>query len=118
MNQKKVAIVGSRNLTDYQFFKESINTLFKINNFKTIISGGAVGTDSLARQYSIENNIELIEYKPDWGTYGKRAGYIRNETIINECDFALIFWDGESKGTLHDIRLCYKKGRSYLLIFV
>jgi hypothetical protein len=50
-------------------------------------------------------------FKPDWDKYGKRAGFIRNELIINEADKIIAFWDGESKGTKLSIDLAIKAGK-------
>ena len=43
-----------------------------------------------------------------WDLYGKKAGYMRNEEMAKVADGAIIFWDGESKGTKHMIDLCKK----------
>ena len=60
-----VGIVGSRSFSDYKLFKEIIK---KLNlNIDLIISGGARGADSLAKQYALENNIPIKIFYPDWG---------------------------------------------------
>ena len=42
------------------------------------------------------------------GKYGKRAGLIRNEKIVENSSVIVAFWDGESKGTFHTIQLAKK----------
>lgn len=81
-----------------------------------IISGGAKGADTLAKKYSNDNNIELLEFIPDWDKYGKSAGYIRNVEIIDNCDCVVAFWDGESKGTQHSINIAKKKNKKIKVI--
>ena len=97
----KVAIIGSRNL--------------KITNIKEylppetteIISGGARGVDSCAREYALKNGIKLTEYLPDYDLYdGKTAPLMRNLEIVRNSDLVIAFWDGKSRGTAHTIKKC------------
>lgn len=95
----KWLVVGSRSFTNYLRLKEILD---KENKPDLIISGGAKGADKLAERYAKENNINFQEFKADWGTYGKKAGYLRNIEMVNllsKDDKAFVFWDGESKGT-------------------
>jgi len=108
----KAAIVGSRSFTDYSKFKLLIDRYR--DDISYLISGGAIGVDSMAEQYAIENSIPIDIIKPDW-SIGRSAGFKRNIDIINNCDMALIFWDGESSGTKHDIELCKTFGKFYIL---
>ena len=90
----KVAIIGSRklnveNLQDY--LPEGTDE---------IVSGGARGIDTCARNYALKYN-----------KYGRGAPLKRNETIVNYADMVLAFWDGESKGTKFVINYCEKVGK-------
>lgn len=106
--QIKLAIVGSRTFNDLQAFYKCLQVLKVDYEIIQIISGGAKGADSIGEKYADENNIPKLIFKPDWQKYGKRAGFLRNEDIIKNCNFCLAFWDGESHGTKHDIELCKK----------
>lgn len=100
----KVAVIGSRSLNiDISKYipKET----------SCIITGGAKGIDSIAKQYAIDNNIELIEIKPEYGRYGKAAPVLRNKTIIDKADYVLAFWNGESKGTKSAFNYARKIGK-------
>lgn len=115
----KLAIVGSRNFNNYAAICEGINIIVDdYSEISEIVSGGAVGVDSLAALFAKDNAIPLIVFKPDWSTHGKAAGYLRNIEIVNYADFVLIFWDGVSKGTKHDIDLCIKHSKEHKLIMV
>lgn len=49
---RNIAIVGSRDFTDYEFFKTKVEYLLQnIKEEIIIVSGGAKGVDSLANQY-------------------------------------------------------------------
>lgn len=101
----KIAIVGSRNL--------------KINNPEKylpcdadeIISGGARGIDTCARDFAIKNGIKLTEILPDYEKYGRAAPIKRNDLIIDSADIVLAFWDGKSKGTKYVIETCRRKNK-------
>ena len=111
-DEMKVAIVGSRSIDDQMFAEYLFRCFTYIFGKPTkIISGGAKGIDSFAEDFAHTFNINLQVFKPDWAKYGKKAGFIRNEDIIKNCDICLAIWDGESHGTKHDLELCeqYKK---------
>ena len=107
----KLAIVGSRTFNDYNFLEEQINNKYKNNIIKCIISGGAVGVDKLAEKYVEKHLIPIIVHLPEWNKYGKSAGYIRNQLIVNDADIIVAFWDGISKGTKISIDLARKSNK-------
>lgn len=49
-----------------------------------VISGGATGADSAAIDWAVVNWCTFDEYKADWDRYGKRAGFIRNQQMLDE----------------------------------
>lgn len=104
----KIAIVGSRSFNDYTMMVDYIENIVAENNFviDEVISGGAKGADTLAERLAKEYDIKLTIFPADWTTYGKRAGAIRNEEIIKNCDICFAFWDGISRGTKISIDFC------------
>jgi len=100
-NPIKLAVVGSRDFVDYKYMCEILDW-FEI---KQIISGGAKGADSLAKQYAEENNLDYKEFPAEWDRYGKSAGYRRNVQIVDAADEVVAFWDQTSKGTAHSIKI-------------
>lgn len=110
----KLAIIGSRSFNDY---KKLEDTLFPyLTRITLVVSGGARGADTLGEQWAKNNNIKTLIFPADWEKYGKRAGFIRNEDIIKNCEVCIAFWDGESKGTKHSISLCEKYNKPYRII--
>lgn len=106
----KVAIIGSReitvpNLGDY--LPEGTDE---------IVSGGAKGIDTCAREYALANGIKLTEFLPEYSRYGKGAPLKRNLQIIDYADIVIAFWDGSSRGTLHVIESCKKSGKEVRII--
>lgn len=96
----KIAVIGSRNL--------HINNLehYLPENTTEIVSGGAKGIDSCAKQYALKKGLKLTEFLPDYKTYGKKAPLVRNLQIIDYADKIYAFWDGKSHGTKFVINNC------------
>lgn len=111
MELSKLAVVGSRTITNYNVVSKFIGPLVKEHWIGTIISGGAKGVDTIAREYAKINNLEYIEYPANWNLYGKKAGYKRNQLIVDNSDYVVAFWDGQSKGTMHTVDLAKKAGK-------
>lgn len=100
----KVAVIGSRGLL-VQNLGEYLPT-----GTVEIISGGARGIDTCAREYAVANGIRLTEFIPEYEKYGKSAPLWRNITIIEHSDLVLAFWDGHSRGTKFVIDKCRELG--------
>lgn len=109
-----LAVVGTRTFDDMNLFRETMKEFFPI---KKIISGGATGADQLAKEWAHKQEIAYEEYLPDWNRYGKRAGPLRNEQIVNSANSLLAFWDGKSRGTKSSIDLANKKGIPVRIIY-
>ena len=106
-----LAIVGSRSFNDYKLLCGVLKILQKKYDITRIVSGGAQGADSLGEKYGKENNIETLIFRAEWDKYGKAAGFIRNKTIVDNCDVVLALWDGKSKGTQHTINIAKEKNK-------
>lgn len=100
----KVAVIGSRGL--------SVSNLGRYlpENTTEIVSGGAKGVDTSAREYAKKNGIKLTEFLPEYTRFGRSAPLKRNITIIEYADIVLAFWDGKSRGTKFVIDNCRKLG--------
>lgn len=101
----KIAIIGSRNFSDKELFTSVIKSVFEdIGIPYKVISGGADGTDTLAHDWAIENNIEVEVFFPKHKDFPKKtrrwmAPKDRNTTIVENSDVVLSFWDMKSTGT-------------------
>ena len=112
----KVAVVGSREFTDYQLMRRILNKIATIIEIDAIVSGGARGADTLAEKYANEHHIKTIIFPAEWDKYGNRAGFLRDEKIVKSSDVVVAFWDGKSKGTQHTINLGHKHGKKVIVI--
>ncbi len=100
----RVAVIGSRGLTVEDLGK------YLPEGTTEIVSGGAKGIDSCARDYAASHGIKLTEFLPEYLKYGRGAPLKRNITIIQNSDIVLAFWDGSSRGTKFVIDKCSEMG--------
>ena len=100
----KVSVIGSRSLR--------VDALGKYlpDGVTEIVSGGARGVDTSAREYALTHGISLTEFLPEYDKYGRGAPLRRNITIIEHADLVLAFWDGKSRGTKFVIDRCRERG--------
>lgn len=106
----KLAIIGSRNCPQID-----IESHLKFIP-DTIISGGAKGADTYAREFAKMKGLKMIEFFPDYEKYGKVAPLERNKLIVEECDCLLAFWDGKSNGTRFTLELAKAKGKPIKIV--
>lgn len=100
----KAAVIGSRGLTVTDLGK------YLPEGTTEIVSGGAKGIDTCAKEYALANNIKLTEFLPEYEKFGRNAPLKRNLQIIDYADIVLAFWDGKSRGTKFVIDNCGKMG--------
>lgn len=104
----KIAIIGSRETGNINF-EQKLERMFLISGHDTIISGGARGIDTLAAQFARKHGIKLLEFRPDYTTYGRSATFVRNRLIVDVADVVVAFWNGTSRGTKYTIEYAKKK---------
>ena len=110
----KLSVIGSRSFNNYELLKKII--IEKYPTVKVIVSGGARGADQLAEKFAVEMGLKKEIYLPDWNLHGKSAGFIRNRSIIENCDMVVAFWDGKSKGTKNSIDLAKRILKPVLIV--
>ena len=108
----KLAVIGSRGL------KQVIIDDYIPDGVEEIVSGGAVGVDSLAKDYARRAGIKYTEFLPQYNLYGKAAPLRRNYLIAEYADAAMALWDGRSRGTKYTIRLFRKLGKKVTVIII
>jgi hypothetical protein len=120
----RIIIAGGRTFTNYQLLKEkcfdilrdltSKDTILNNKELFEIVSGTARGADQLGERFAKEFGFKVIRFPADWDTWGKSAGYRRNEAMAKyakeDNGILIATWDGQSKGTKHMIDLANKYG--------
>ena len=117
----RVTIGGCRYYNDYNAFCNYVDmclSRIRISSKIVILSGHCSGTDTLAEKYANENGFSLEVYPAQWKLYGRSAGPIRNEQMVNNCDFVIAFWDGKSKGTKSLIQCAREKQKPLRIKYI
>lgn len=107
----KVLVTGSRNFNNFELMKQKI----KESGATIVVHGDARGADSQAKLAARQLGIEQRAYPAQWSKFGKTAGPIRNQQMIDEehrleepIDKALAFPAKDSIGTYDMIRRLQK----------
>ena len=107
-NQLRVLVCGGRDYEDIKTLRQVLNSIDIsyesadcYGPISCIISGGARGADRLAEVYAREKDIPLEIYPAQWNTYGKAAGIIRNQEMLDDGQPDLVVAFPGGKGTAH-----------------
>lgn len=68
----------------------------------TVINGGAKGADSIGAEMAEMLSANVITVPADWDKYGKSAGPIRNQQMLDEHEIDAVYafrLPGRSRGT-------------------
>lgn len=111
----RIIVAGSRGFDDYPLLESKLDELLKgISGEVEIVSGHAKGADSLGEQYALKRGLPLHIMKADWERFGRRAGFIRNQQMLDyaleETPLLVAFWDGLSNGTRDMINRAQEEG--------
>ena len=111
-----VGIVGSRNFNNWKLMNSIVSdyTSLREHGYRmidpTIVTGDARGADALAVKLARYHDLVVIVHKAHWDLYGKKAGPIRNQKIIDDSDALIAFPSKHGKGTQITIDMAKKKG--------
>ena len=79
--RKRILICGDRNYKDWIKVQDYLNT---IPRTAIIIHCGARGADRLAGNLATSLKMKVIKFPAEWDKYGKGAGLIRNQQMLDE----------------------------------
>lgn len=123
----KILVCGDRNWTNRQRLSSVLDKICLDNGWVTnrpedredgnwlptaeIISGMAKGADTIAVDWAVVNWVNFHPYPADWNRFGRAAGPIRNEKMLNQGkpDMVVGFHNDlmNSKGTRHMIKIAF-----------
>jgi hypothetical protein len=110
----RYAIVGSQGFVRLDLVRKFVA---KLPNDAVVVSGGAVGPDTIAEESARSRGLTTKVIPAKWNELGKGAGMARNPAIIGQADKVVAFWDGKSPGTRNAISLARKAGKPLLIIW-
>ena len=108
----RVLVCGGRDFNDYGLLADTLVGLLEQYGSKDVIfiSGRARGADRLGERFAKANNCELLVFPADWDKFGKGAGHIRNQQMIDEGKPDLVIAFRGGRGTQDMIRRSKKHG--------
>lgn len=117
----RVLVCGSRDWNDRSAIERELDRLHRPENAPlVVIQGGATGADSMAGVWAMRRGVEHECYPANWKKYGKGAGPIRNQQMLDEAkpDLVLAFTNdiSESRGTRDMVTRSRKAGVKTLII--
>ena len=114
----KAIVCGGRHFDNYDYLEITLDSIFEeldldYENIE-IVSGNCNGTDKLGEQYAKEHCIKTKVFPAEWKKYGRAAGPIRNEKMIeyisnSDLPVVIAFVSENSKGTLDTIKRANKR---------
>ena len=126
----KVIVAGSRNFTNYRRGTAQLTDYFSEKNLwpSEIISGNAIGADSVGELWAMQNYVPVKHFPARWNDltaenaiikttrkgrkYNARAGIDRNIKMAKYGTHLIAFWDGLSTGTKHMVSVAKSHGLS------
>lgn len=122
MNERYL-FCGDRNWKNYRLIQTVLAGLRWDHNgrpcYPTIITGGAHGADSIAFECATNQGAATEVYNAEWDKYGKAAGPIRNQTMLDTGIYAVYAFHNnieQSKGTKHMVTIAKRAGVPVYLI--
>lgn len=115
----RMLITGSRNYADRDTLLDAIEYYLGETYIEDviIIEGGARGADRIAREHALDMGYVVETYPANWEKYGKKAGGIRNQEMVdNGADICLAFPLEDSIGTYDCIRRAKNAGIKTIII--
>ncbi len=107
----RLLVCGDRNWDEPERVEDAILFTwaeYDHSEYFLVISGGARGADTHAREACEKHGITFLEFPAEWDKHGRKAGPIRNQQMIDEGEpmQALAFHHdlAKSKGTKDMVR--------------
>lgn len=115
----KIVVGGCRDFFDYSTVSAHLDALLKThdpNDTVTFLSGHCSGVDQLTEQYARERGYSLLLFPAEWKRYGRAAGPMCNQAMVEKSDQVVAFWDGKSRGTKSLIQYAQKLQKPLVII--
>lgn len=83
-NSETWLVCGGRDFADHSMFESAMSDLMSLYGCPTqVVHGGAKGADMMADAWGKRMAATVFKVLPDWDKYGKAAGPLRNQEMLN-----------------------------------
>jgi hypothetical protein len=102
----RLLVCGGRDYEDTAAVWAALDHLHGTRRIAVLIEGGARGADRLAYQWARERFVPVERYCADWQAFGKSAGFMRNQRMLDDGKpTACVAFPG-GRGTADMMRRC------------
>ncbi len=118
----KILVTGARDWTSEELIDLVVS---RLPTKSIVVHGGCRGADAIAGMLASKRGHEVREYPADWTRYGRAAGHIRNQEMLDRehrenepIDIVFAFHEAlfdRSRGTLD---MCKRAEKTAIKIFV
>jgi hypothetical protein len=112
----RVLICGGRDFTDYERLRRVLDKSLYIDGITTVIHGGAQGADACADVWAKQSYIPVKCYPAQWDKYGRSAGPVRNQQMLDEGKPDLVIAFPGGAGTANMIKIARRAGIDVLVV--
>ena len=102
-----VLVTGGRAYRKRAYLYGVLDAIHAATPITLLIEGGANGADALARHWAIARNVPHLTFQADWILFGKAAGPMRNQRMVNQNPDLVVAFPGDT-GTAD----CVRKARA------
>ncbi len=106
----KVLVCGGRNYDDSHSLFSILDGYHELKPITLIIHGDARGADRLAEAWAEDRCINVDACPADWELYGKKAGPIRNQMMLDQHEPELVIAFPGGIGTADMVARAEKAG--------
>lgn len=102
---KVIGIIGTRRRDtkeDYKLILEAVRDVMESDDDEIVSGGCPEGGDRFAEIIAKKYQITIKIYYPQWGKYGKSAGFKRNVLIARDADILIACVAEDRKGGTED----------------
>jgi phosphoribosylformylglycinamidine (FGAM) synthase-like amidotransferase family enzyme len=111
----KVLVTGGRGFSNRTLLFASLDSLHADHAFTMIIHGGASGADRLAGEWAASRCIPVEVHPAGWQRYGRAAGPIRNQRMIDRKPDMVVAFPG-GRGTADMVRRVRQAGIELVVV--
>lgn len=106
----RVLVCGGRDYDDHTTLYAVLDKYHHEVGIDVLIEGGARGADRMASFWAADRDVTPERYEADWEHFGKMAGGMRNQRMLNEGKPDLVIAFPGGKGTADMVRKARRAG--------
>lgn len=80
----KVLVCGGRDFNDEKTVFDYLDNIHRRTPIANVISGAARGADLLGEKWATSKGVSIQRFPANWDKLGKKAGFLRNQQMIDE----------------------------------